>query len=60
MIEDVTRTELAEGAFDFWHDRAVFQFLTSPGDREKYVALTSRAVKPGGHVVVATFGSEGP
>lgn len=47
-------------AFDLWHDRAVFHFLTDPADRAAYVRQVAHAVKPGGHVIVATFGPEGP
>jgi hypothetical protein len=43
-----------------WHDRAVFHFLTSGDDRAAYVLQVARAVKQGGHVIVATFGPEGP
>ena len=46
--------------FDVWHDRAVFHFLTETADRATYVRQVSRAVKAGGHVIVATFGPEGP
>jgi len=47
-------------AYDVWHDRAVFHFLTSPQDRHAYVETVLRAVKPGGHVIVATFAEDGP
>jgi len=46
--------------YDVWHDRAVFHFLTDPKDRAAYVRQVARAVKPGGHLIVATFGPEGP
>jgi SAM-dependent methyltransferase len=46
--------------FDLWHDRAVFHFLTEPKNRSAYVRQVARAVKPGGHVIVGTFGPEGP
>jgi 2-polyprenyl-3-methyl-5-hydroxy-6-metoxy-1,4-benzoquinol methylase len=46
--------------FDLWHDRAVFHFLTDANDRIAYVRQVGYAVKPGGHVIVATFGPEGP
>lgn len=46
--------------YDVWHDRAVFHFRTDPKDRAAYVLQVARAVKPGGHVIVATFGPEGP
>ena len=57
---DVTSAELPESYFDIWHDRAVFHFLTDPGQREAYVKQVLRSVKPGGHVIVSTFGPEGP
>ena len=43
-----------------WHDRAVFHFLTAAGDRAAYVRQVARAVRRGGHVIVSTFGPEGP
>lgn len=46
--------------FDIWHDRAVFHFLTDPADRHAYVERVMRAVRPGGHVIVATFAEDGP
>ena len=57
---DVTTAELPELAFDVWHDRAVFHFLTQPDQRRAYVEAVLRAVKPGGHVIVATFDADGP
>jgi SAM-dependent methyltransferase len=43
-----------------WHDRAVFHFLTDPDDRARYVAKTRESVRPGGHVIVASFAPDGP
>jgi SAM-dependent methyltransferase len=57
---DITRVELEPSRFDVWHDRAVFHFLTAPSDRAAYVRQVTRAVKPGGHVIISTFGPEGP
>ncbi|WP_294765939.1 class I SAM-dependent methyltransferase [uncultured Rhodoferax sp.] len=57
---DVTTVALPEHAFDVWHDRAVFHFLTRPEDRRAYVAQVLHSVKPGGHVIVATFADDGP
>lgn len=59
-VGDVTTLELPAHAYDFWHDRAVFHFLRDPADRARYVAQVKRAVRPGGHVLVATFGPHGP
>jgi len=60
LCADVTDTQLPVEAYDFWHDRAVFHFLREPLARERYVAAVRRALKPGGHIVVATFGPHGP
>jgi SAM-dependent methyltransferase len=57
---DITTIPLTEGAYDVWHDRAVFHFLTTPAERHAYVAQVLRAVKPGGHVIIATFAEDGP
>jgi ubiquinone/menaquinone biosynthesis C-methylase UbiE len=60
ITADITRIELEEAACDVWHDRAVFHFLTDPADRAAYVAQVKRAVRRGGHVIVAAFGPDGP
>jgi hypothetical protein len=38
----------------------VFHFLTHPEDRAAYVRQVLRSMRVGGHVIVATFGPEGP
>ena len=60
LCGDVTSLCLAEYGYDVWHDRAVFHFLTEQRDRAAYVRQVARAVKPGGQVIVAAFGPEGP
>ena len=57
---DITTITLAAASFDIWHDRAVFHFLTDPGQRDAYVRQVRRAVRPGGHVIVAAFAPDGP
>ncbi len=57
---DITQVALPRNAYDVWHDRAVFHFLTSDRDRQAYVSAVLRAVKPGGYVIVATFAEDGP
>lgn len=57
---EVTSLALGELRYDVWHDRAVFHFLTDAQDRAAYVRKVARAVRPGGHVIVAAFGPEGP
>jgi 2-polyprenyl-3-methyl-5-hydroxy-6-metoxy-1,4-benzoquinol methylase len=60
LVADITEVELPAQRYDVWHDRAVFHFLTRPEDRAAYGRQALRAVRPRGHVVVATFGPEGP
>lgn len=60
IVADITRLELPEASVDVWHDRAVFHFLTDPLDRQRYVQTVLHAVKPGGHVIIATFAEDGP
>ena len=57
---DILTVELPEQTYDIWHDRAVFHFLTDPADRMAYVRQVMKSVKPGGHVIVATFAPDGP
>ena len=57
---DITHINFSAARYDVWHDRAVFHFLTSPADRERYVATVKCALKPGGHVIMATFAADGP
>lgn len=59
-VGDVTQVELPVAQYDVWHDRAVFHFLTDPDDRARYVAQVLKSVKPGGRLIVATFGPGGP
>lgn len=60
VTADILNSELARNAYDVWHDRAVFHFLISTEQRLAYVRQVARSVKPGGHVLVSTFGPEGP
>lgn len=57
---DITQTTLPHHEYDIWHDRAVFHFLTDQHDRERYISTVKEAVKPGGHIILATFASDGP
>mgnify|MGYP000344845664 CR=1 FL=1 len=60
ITADITAVDLPQSHYDLWHDRAVFHFLTEEEDRRKYVELVKRSIKPGGHIIVASFGPEGP
>ena len=60
IVADITDVQLPEHHYDFWHDRAVFHFLRDQAARRRYVSAVRQALKPGGHIVVATFGPNGP
>jgi 2-polyprenyl-3-methyl-5-hydroxy-6-metoxy-1,4-benzoquinol methylase len=60
LVGDITQAELPAYSYDVWHDRAVFHFLIEPAQRLAYVRQVASAVKPGGHVIIAAFGPEGP
>ncbi len=57
---NILSAELPAGAYDVWHDRAVFHFLTTDDERQVYVNQVLHAVKPNGLVIVATFAEDGP
>jgi trans-aconitate methyltransferase len=59
LQEDVATFQPAR-RYGLWHDRAVFHFLTRREDREHYVNALRQALLPNGHVVIATFGPQGP
>jgi ubiquinone/menaquinone biosynthesis C-methylase UbiE len=46
--------------YDLWHDRAVFHFMVTEPDRDAYVGTVRRTLQPGGHLILATFGPDGP
>jgi len=60
MEADITEAALPEAAYDLWHDRAVFHFLTEPDDRARYLERLRRALRPGGFLILATFSPEAP
>ncbi|OOG67569.1 SAM-dependent methyltransferase [Sinorhizobium sp. A49] len=59
IAADVTEWK-PERAYDIWHDRAAFHFLTDPDDRAAYIERLEAAVTPGGHAIIATFAPDGP
>ena len=59
IVADATAWEPLK-AYDIWHDRAAFHFLTEDHDRAAYVARLERALKVGGYAIIATFALDGP
>jgi trans-aconitate methyltransferase len=59
IAADLTEWEPSD-TYDIWHDRAVFHFLVDAHDRSAYADRLRRAVRPGGHAIIATFAPDGP
>lgn len=59
IVADVTTWKPAR-AYDIWHDRAAFHFLTDASDREAYIACLGSGLRIGGHAIIATFAPDGP
>ena len=59
IAADVTRWDPPR-QYDLWHDRAAFHFLTDANDRTAYVEGLGRALRSGGHAIIATFAADGP
>ncbi len=60
LCADILDPATALPTVDIWHDRAVFHFLVEPPDRERYISALRASLRIGGHLVLSTFGPEGP
>lgn len=60
VAADVLGPGCPAGPFDLWHDRAVFHFLVEPAQRRRYSERARASLRPGGHLVLATFAPDGP
>ena len=49
-----------EKNFSIWHDRAVFHFLISKEDIEKYKQVALKNIVQGGYLILGTFSENGP
>lgn len=59
-IQADIRTHEFARHYDLWHDRAVFHFMVAQHDRDAYLDVLCRTLSPAGHLMLATFGPEGP
>lgn len=59
VAADVTSFR-APRRYAVWHDRAVLHFLLGEQEQARYVEALRGALAPGGHVILATFGPDGP
>jgi SAM-dependent methyltransferase len=57
---DITTLALPAAHYALWHDRAAFHFLTDAAQRAAYVEQARRALREGGHLLIATFALDGP
>jgi hypothetical protein len=59
-VSDVRRWRPPPGAYDLWHDRAVFHFLLTEAGREAYKSALRRGLRKGGDAIFGTFSPTGP
>ena len=59
IVADVTQWKPTR-AYDLWHDRAAFHFLTRASDRDAYIDRLIKAVPSGGHAIIGTFAVDAP
>ncbi len=60
ICADLTADTSLPTGMHVWHDRAVFHFLTTLETRAQYIDAVRRTLVDGGHLIVSTFGPEGP
>ena len=49
-----------EVKYDFWHDRALFHFLTEQDHIDRYVETINNAIADDGNFLLGTFSENGP
>ena len=59
VVADVLKHEFGR-RFAVWHDRAAFHFMVSPEDQRSYRRVLEQSLAPNGHILIATFGPDGP
>ena len=59
LVADVTTWEPVQ-AYDLWHDRATFHFLTTAADRAAYADRVLQGLRRGGQLIIGTFAPDGP
>jgi hypothetical protein len=59
IVADVTQWKPVR-AWDVWHDRAVFHFLTTTEDQNAYITALEAATKTGSSAIISTFALDGP
>ena len=57
---DITSLEMPAQYYALWHDRALFHFLTESEQQRRYRDQLTKALQPGGHLIIGTFAPEAP
>ena len=57
---DITSLEMPSHYYALWHDRALFHFLTESEQQRRYRDQLTKALQPGGHLIIGTFAPEAP
>lgn len=59
-VESDILSFIPERKYTLWHDRAVFHFLTEPGQVAQYLTAMHSGLELGGYLILATFSQQGP
>ena len=59
IVADATKWHPRQ-AYDLWHDRAAFHFLTHEQDQQAYIQRLKHSLRRGGHAIIGTFAVDGP
>lgn len=58
IVADITNW-IPDRQYTVWQDRAVFHFLTTKAAQDAYLQAATRAIAPGGMMLIATFAEDG-
>jgi 2-polyprenyl-3-methyl-5-hydroxy-6-metoxy-1,4-benzoquinol methylase len=59
IVADIANFQPTE-QYDFWHDRAVFHFLTNETEADNYIQTIQQYLTPKGILIMGTFSENGP
>jgi 2-polyprenyl-3-methyl-5-hydroxy-6-metoxy-1,4-benzoquinol methylase len=59
IVEDAASFKPTQ-AYDFWHDRAAFHFLTEENEVNTYLQTVQNNLSPNGIFILGTFSENGP
>ena len=59
IVADIANYKPTE-KYDFWHDRAVFHFLTEENDIDNYIETANNSINSSGILTIGAFSEQGP